>query len=85
MEREKYNLQELVSQRMQDKNVKPSPKQAFVFTCLQYKSFENTVGKGEIAHNDQFLFSRKCFLPIWRTLCHFRRFKIAICKLFESV
>ena len=27
----------------------PYPKQALVFTCLQYKSFENTVGKGEIA------------------------------------
>ena len=23
--------------------------------CLQYKSFENTVGKGEIARNEQFL------------------------------
>ena len=23
--------------------------------CLQYKSFESTVGKGEIAHNEQFL------------------------------
>ena len=23
--------------------------------CLKYKSFENTVGKGEIAHNEQFL------------------------------
>ena len=22
--------------------------------CLQYKSFENTVGKGEIAHKEQF-------------------------------
>ena len=30
-------------------------KQALVFTCLQYKSFGNTVGKGEIAHNEQFL------------------------------
>ena len=26
------------------------PKQAQVFICLQYKSVENTVGKGEIAH-----------------------------------
>ena len=25
------------------------PKQAVVCMCLQYKSFENTVGKGEIA------------------------------------
>ena len=28
---------------------KPSPKQALVFTCLMFKSFENTVRKGEIA------------------------------------
>ena len=40
------------------------PKQALVFTCLQYKSFENTEGKGEIAHNEQFLLFPQCFLPI---------------------
>ena len=34
------------------------PKQALFIMYLQYKSFENTVGKGEIARND-------CFLPIW--------------------
>ena len=45
------------------------PKQALVFTCLQYKSFENTVGKGDIAHNEQFLlfpqfsFHLESFLP----------------------
>ena len=35
----------------------PQPffKQALVFTCLQYKSFENTVEKGEIARYKQFL------------------------------
>ena len=33
------------------------------FMCLQYKSFENTVGKGEIAHNEQFLLFPPCFLP----------------------
>ena len=27
----------------------PFPKQALVFTCQEYKSFENTVGKAEIA------------------------------------
>ena len=41
------------------------PKQALVFTCLQYKSFENTAGKGEIARNQQFLLFPLCFLPIW--------------------
>ena len=33
----------------------PCPKQTLVFTYLQYKSFENTVGKGEIAHDEQFV------------------------------
>ena len=39
------------------------PKQALVFTFLHYTSFENTMGKGEIAHNEQFLHFLKCFLP----------------------
>ena len=38
---------------------KPFPEQALVFTCL--KCFENTVGKGEIAHNEQFLLSHSVF------------------------
>ena len=29
---------------------------------LVNKSFKNTVGKGEIAHNEQFLLFRQCFL-----------------------
>ena len=41
--------------------------------CLQYKSFENTAGKGEIARNEQFLLFQQCFLPVWRTLCHFHQ------------
>ena len=48
----------------------PFPKQALVFTCLQYKSFEKkkkkkkTVGKGENARNEQFLLYPQCFLPV---------------------
>ena len=38
--------------------------------CLQYKSFENTEGKGEIARTEQFLLFPQCFLPIWSTFCH---------------
>ena len=49
---------------------KPFPKQAQGFTCLQYKTFENTGGKGEIAPDEQFLLFPQCFLPIWRTFCH---------------
>ena len=32
------------------------------FLCLQYKSFENTMGKGEIARNEQFFLFPQCFL-----------------------
>ena len=49
------------------------PKKSLVFTCLQYKSFENTVGKGEIASNKQFLLFLQCFLPIWKTFYHFHQ------------
>ena len=54
-------------------NDKPFPKQALDFTCLSFKSFENTVRKGEIARNEQFLLFPQCFLPIWRTFYHFHR------------
>ena len=40
------------------------PKQALVFMCLQHKPFENTVGKEEIAHNEQFLLFQVFFLPV---------------------
>ena len=42
--------------------------------CLQYKYFENIVGKGEIARDEQFLLFPQCFLPILRTFCHFLKF-----------
>ena len=43
------------------------------FYGLQYKSCENTGGKGEIAHKEQFLLSPQCFLLVLRTLCHFHK------------
>ena len=46
-----------------------------VFTYLQNKSFENTVEKGEIARGEQFLLFPQCFLPVWRTFCHFHHIK----------
>ena len=51
----------------------------FLRVCSIYKSFENTVGKGEIARNEQFLLFPQCFLPVWRTLCHFHQ--IRNCRL----
>ena len=53
------------------------------FDTLRNKPFENTVGKGEIAHNEQFLLFPQCFLPIWITFCHFVKFEIVVCKLFQ--
>ena len=40
---------------------------------LGNKPFENTVGKGEIARNEQFLLFPQCFLPIWITFCNLRQ------------
>ena len=61
-------------------NNQPFPKQALVFTCLQYKPLENTVRKGEIARYEQFLLFPQCFLLVCRTffllfskLCQFGR------------
>ena len=65
----------------------PFPKQAFIFTCLSFMSFENTVGKRETAHNEQFLFYPRCCLLFWRTLCHFHHIQnclllsLSICSL----
>ena len=36
-------------------------------------SLENTVGKGEIALNEQFLLFPQCFLSVWRTFFHFHQ------------
>ena len=62
--------------------IQPFPKQALVFTCLQYKSFENTVGKGEIARNN-FSFSHSVFYPFRELSANFIKLKIVICKLFQ--
>ena len=51
----------------------PFTEQALVFRCLQYKSFENTVGKEEIARIEQFLLFPQCFLPFQRTSHHFHQ------------
>ena len=49
----------------------PFPKQALVSMCLPFMSFENTVGKGEIARYEQFLLFLECFLSFWRTFHSF--------------
>ena len=51
----------------------PIPTQRHLLTPVGNKPFENTAGKGEIAHNEQFLLFPQCFLPVWITFCHFRQ------------
>ena len=61
-------------------NILTLSKQALVFTCLQYKSFENTVERREIAHNEQFL-----LFPLFSTGFEnfFIIFKIVVCKSLQ--
>ena len=49
------------------------------FDAPEKKPFENTVGKGEIARNKQFLLFPQCFLPILITFCHFHQ--VQNCRL----
>ena len=51
-----------------------------LLTPLGNKPFENTVGKGEIACNEQFLLFPQCFLPISFI---FVKSEIVVCKLFQ--
>ena len=44
---------------------KPISTQWHLLTPLGNKPFENTVVKGEIARNEQFLLFPQCFLPVW--------------------
>ena len=43
------------------------------FDAPRKQALENTVGKGEIARNEQFLLFSQCFLPFWITCCQFRQ------------
>ena len=60
------------------------PKQALVLTYmyLQYKSFENTVGKEEIAHDEQFLLYPH-FHPFWKLFAIFIKLKVVACNPFS--
>ena len=53
------------------RGVIPFPNKPCVLTCLQNKSLKNTLGKGEIARNEQFLLFPQCFLYFQRTFRHF--------------
>ena len=57
-------------------------KQTQVFTCLQYKSFENTVGKEEIARTSNFSFSPSVFYSFGDFSAVFIKLEIVVYKLF---
>ena len=56
--------------RTQTDRFNPFPNKPW-FLCLQYKSFENTAGKEEIAHNEQFFLFQQCFLPVSKNVLPF--------------
>ena len=45
----------------------------FFRDCNMCKYFGNTVGKGEIARDEQYLLFSHCFLPLLRTFHHFHQ------------
>ena len=61
----------------------PFPNKPWFLMCLQDKSFENNWGKGEIAHNEQFLLSPTVLIPYWKTFHHFHQITIVVCKVFQ--
>ena len=54
----------------------PCPNKPWFLHVCRTSLLKKTVGKREIAHNEQFLFFPQCFLPIWKTFCYFHQ----ICK-----
>ena len=53
------------------------------FLCVYRASLLKTLGKGEIARNEQFLLFPQCFLPFGELSTIFIRLEIAVCKLFH--
>ena len=57
----------------------PFPNKPWFLRVCSRSRFENTVGKGEIARNEQFLLYPHCFLPVWRAFCYFHQ--VQNCRL----
>ena len=60
-------------------------KQALVFTCLWYKSFESTLGKEKLLIMSNFLLFPQCFLTIWKTFYDSYQFEIVLWKRLQFV
>ena len=62
----------------------PFPNKPWFLRVCCKKSFENTVRKGEIGHNEQFLlFPQRFSTPFEELSAMTIKFKIVVCKLFE--
>ena len=49
----------------------PFPNKPWCLRVCRTTLLKNTVGKWEIARKEQFLLFWQCFLPLWKTFCHF--------------
>ena len=65
------------------KHVNLFPNKPWFFTCLLQKPFENTLGKGEIARNKQFLLFPQCFYLLEKLSAIFIKSKIVVSQCFE--
>ena len=65
------------------RSINSFPNKPWFITCLQYMSFENTVGKGEIAYNEQFLLFPTVFYLFEELSAIFNKTEIVICELFQ--
>ena len=61
----------------------PIPIRRHLLVPLGNKLFENTEGKGEIAHNKQFLFSHSVFYQFRELFAIHIKLKIVVCRLFQ--
>ena len=55
------------------KYINPFADTSWFLRVYNTRLLKKTVGKGEIARNEQFLFFPQCFLPVWINFCHFRQ------------
>ena len=59
------------------------PEKPWFLRICSTKSFENTVGKGEIARNEQFLLFPQCFYLFEELSVIYIKFENDVCKLFQ--
>ena len=63
----------------------PFPNKPWFVRVCSRSLFEKTVGKGEIARNEQFLLFPQCFLPVWITFCHFHQYKMQAFSVWKGL